>query len=69
MGQGHKIEPEFLEVLACPACRSGLRQEEDRLVCTSDACGLAYPIEDGIPVLLVEEAVGPDGESPPADEN
>lgn len=50
------IDPKLLEILACPACddRPPVRQEGDRLIC--DVCGRRYPIRDGIPVMLVEEA-------------
>ncbi|GAA2495942.1 Trm112 family protein [Streptomyces thermolineatus] len=53
-----KLEPFFLDVAACPQCHAPLRADEEaeELVCTSDECGLAYPVRDGIPVLLVEEA-------------
>ena len=56
------IDSGLLAILACPACRSGLRVDEsdaDRpeLVCTG--CGLAYPVRDGIPILLVDEARRP----------
>jgi len=54
------IEPSLLEILACPACRSALRDTGAELVCTSAGCGLAYPVRDGIPVLLVDEARRPD---------
>jgi uncharacterized protein YbaR (Trm112 family) len=52
------IESSLLEILACPACHAALRADERRqeLVCTSESCGLAYPVRDGIPVLLVDEA-------------
>lgn len=48
----------LLEILACPQCRSSLRadRQAEELVCTSGQCGLAYPVRDDIPVLLVEEA-------------
>ncbi len=51
------LSSELLEKLACPACehRPPLRLQGDYLIC--DACRRAYPIRDGIPVLLVEEAV------------
>ena len=41
-----------------PECHAPLRVDEDasELVCTSATCGLAYPVRDDIPVLLVEEA-------------
>jgi len=54
------LEPWLLEILACPACHAPLRVDEaaDELVCTG--CGLAYPVRDDIPVLLVDEARRPD---------
>ena len=57
------LDPRLLEILACPQCRSPLRLDEPagELVCTSDSCGLAYPIREDIPVLLVDEARRPDG--------
>ena len=48
------IDSELLEILACPLCKTPVRQEGDWLVCT--ACKRRYPIRDGIPVMLVEEA-------------
>lgn len=54
-----RLDPALLEILACPACRSELRVDDaaSELVCTG--CGLAYPVRDGIPVLLVDEARKP----------
>jgi len=53
------LDPKFLAVLACPAddSRPPLRQVDDTLVC--DLCGRVYSIRDGIPILLVEEAILP----------
>jgi uncharacterized protein YbaR (Trm112 family) len=51
------IDPALLEIIVCPACRSDLVVEGEELVCT--ACGLAYPVRDDIPVLLVDEARKP----------
>lgn len=48
------IDQELLEILACPACRGSVRQEGEKIVCTQ--CGRRYPVKDGIPVMLVEEA-------------
>lgn len=48
------IDPTLLAILACPVCKTEVRLEGDRLVCV--ACGRRYPIRDGIPVMLVEEA-------------
>ena len=60
--KGHQvpISPSLLEILCCPAdsggraCHGHLRDLGDSLLCT--ACGLLYPIEDGIPVLLTDRA-------------
>ena len=54
-----QIDPKLLEILRCPLTRSPLRQEGDALV--AEIGGLRYPIRDGIPVLLVEEATLPEG--------
>jgi uncharacterized protein len=48
------IDPWLLERLVCPATRTALRQEADWLI--TDRGGYAYPIRDGVPVLLVERA-------------
>ena len=53
------IDPELLEILRCPLTRSRLRQEGDFLI--SEVGGLAYPVRDGIPVMLIEEARLPAG--------
>jgi hypothetical protein len=48
------FDPAVLGLLACPACGSALRQDSARLSCAG--CGRAYPIVDGIPVLIAERA-------------
>lgn len=50
------IEPWLLELLVCPKCRGELRHETqpEALVCERDK--LRYPVRDGIPVLLIDEA-------------
>ena len=50
------IDPWLLECLVCPATRTALRHDEATQELVSDEAGLAYPIRDGVPVLLVEEA-------------
>jgi len=50
------IDPWLLERLACPVTRRPLRYDEAAGELISDAAGLAYPIRDGVPVLLAEEA-------------
>ena len=53
-GHGQMIDKELLDILACPVCKTPVTQEGDRLVCGK--CGRRYPIRDGIPVMLVDEA-------------
>lgn len=55
------ISPELLNILRCPLTRSPLRLVNDQLV--AERGGLRYPIKNGIPVLLVEEAELPAGVS------
>lgn len=47
----------WTDLLACPACRSGLNESAAELTCR--ACGRRYPIKDGIPLLLLEDAILP----------
>lgn len=56
-----KIDEWLLDILACPKCHASLRVDEEasELVCTGEGCGLAYPVRDDIPVLLVDEARDP----------
>lgn len=63
------IDPALLEIFACPQCHAPLRldaldavedgEATEELACTNDTCALVYPIRDGIPVLLVDEARRP----------
>lgn len=58
------MDKKLLDILACPICKGPLeyRKQEQELVCKADH--LAYPIRDGIPVMLEEEARSlPAGES------
>ncbi|HXP59022.1 MAG TPA: Trm112 family protein [Dongiaceae bacterium] len=52
------FDASILDQLACPACLGDLRLDGQRLVCA--ACGRIYPIVDGIPVLIVDMAIGED---------
>ena len=54
--EGGLLPPGLLDILRCPSCHETLREIEDppSLLCTG--CGLRYPVEDGIPVMLIEEA-------------
>jgi uncharacterized protein YbaR (Trm112 family) len=51
------LAPELLDILVCPRCKGELEhrlEPEESLVCR--ACRLVYPVEDGIPVMLVDDA-------------
>lgn len=50
------ISPELLEVLACPKCKQKIRLDDAGPALVCDACRLRYPIVDGIPVMLIDEA-------------
>ena len=50
------LDPWLLERLVCPITRTPLRYDQAAGELISDAVGLAYPIRDGVPVMLVEEA-------------
>ena len=51
------IFKELLDILACPKCKAPVRQEDDAIQCTNPACRLRYPVRNGIPVMLIDEAV------------
>ena len=50
------LSKDLLEILACPQCKGQIEPDEqhDKLTCA--ACRLAYPVRDGIPVMLESEA-------------
>lgn len=50
------VDPKLLEILVCPLKKVPLRYDKDRQELISDQAGLAYPIRDGIPIMLVDEA-------------
>lgn len=52
------LDPALLAIIVCPQCHGTLQPTGDELVCQGE-CGLAYPVRDGIPVLLVDEARTP----------
>jgi len=55
------LDKELLEILVCPRCKGGLEPAPDESWLACAACRLRYPVRDGIPVMLVEEAerIGP----------
>jgi uncharacterized protein YbaR (Trm112 family) len=50
------VTEELLALLVCPVTRTPLTWDEERRELVSEAAGLAYPVRDGVPVMLVEEA-------------
>jgi len=50
------LDPALLAILVCPATRQPLRYDPQAQELISDAAGLAYPIRDGVPVMLIDEA-------------
>lgn len=50
------VDPKLLEMLVCPLTKTTLRYDRERQELISDAARLAYPIRDGIPIMLVDEA-------------
>jgi hypothetical protein len=55
--EGHaEIDPKLLEILVCPLTKSPLRYDREAEELVSDEAGLAYPVRDGIPIMLVDEA-------------
>jgi len=49
-------DPKLLEILVCPLTKSPLRYDKAAAELISDQAGLAYPIRDGIPIMLADEA-------------
>lgn len=49
-----ELPQDLLEVLACPACHQPVELREGKLVC--QGCGRKYRIEDGIPIMLIDQA-------------
>ncbi|HYZ10589.1 MAG TPA: Trm112 family protein [Actinomycetota bacterium] len=56
------LDKELLDILACPNCRGDVeyREAEQLIVCIG-MCGYRYPVRDDIPVMLIDEAIKPDG--------
>ncbi len=51
-----KVDPKLLEILVCPLTKGPLRYDAEAQELISDQAQLAYPIRDGIPIMLVDEA-------------
>ncbi|MFC1715306.1 Trm112 family protein [Candidatus Poribacteria bacterium] len=54
------MDKKLLDILACPACKGEIQHDEqnEKLICQE--CGRRYPIRDGIPVMLIDEAELPE---------
>jgi hypothetical protein len=50
------VDPALLEILVCPVCRTPVRLTPDGTGLTCDTCHRRYPIQDDIPIMLVDEA-------------
>jgi hypothetical protein len=50
------VDPKLLDLLVCPLTKGPLRYDRERQELVSEQAGLAYPIRDGIPIMLVDEA-------------
>lgn len=51
-----EIDPKLLEILVCPLTKGPLRYDREAQELISEEAGLAYPIRDGIPIMLIDEA-------------
>ena len=56
MVEEHKIDPKLLELLVCPVTKATLRYDAAANELISDQAKLAYPIRDGIPIMIPDEA-------------
>jgi uncharacterized protein YbaR (Trm112 family) len=56
MEEASDIDPNLLEILVCPLTKAPLRYDRAAQELISEEAGLAYPIRDGIPIMLVDEA-------------
>jgi uncharacterized protein len=50
------IDPKLMEILVCPVSKGSLRYDAEHQELVSEKAGLAYPIRDGIPIMLPDEA-------------
>ena len=56
MNRAKTVDPKLLEILVCPATKTPLEYDSERQELISWRAGLAYPIRDGVPIMLPEEA-------------
>ena len=51
-----KLDPKLLSILVCPLTKGALEYDEENNELISKSAALAYPVKDGIPIMLVDEA-------------
>jgi uncharacterized protein YbaR (Trm112 family) len=56
MPEARKVDPKLLEILVCPITKTRLDYDAEKQELISKAAGLVYPIRDGIPIMLPDEA-------------
>ncbi|WP_088342770.1 MULTISPECIES: Trm112 family protein [Rhodomicrobium] len=54
--QSNAVDPRLLEVLVCPLTKTNLRYDRERQELISESAKLAYPIREGVPIMLPDEA-------------
>lgn len=55
-----EVSKKLLDILVCPKCRAKIVPQGNGLKCTNSECSLVFPVENGIPVMLVERASKPE---------
>ena len=63
--KSNNLDPKLLEILVCPLTKGPLSYNAEACELISEQAGLAYPIRDGIPIMLVDEARQLDNQPPP----
>lgn len=53
------LDARLLEILVCPSCRAAVAEADDGTALVCSGCGFRYPIRDGIPIMLIDEADKP----------
>ncbi len=56
MAEGNRVDPKLLEILVCPLTKTPLDYDAAAQELISRQAGLAFPIRDGIPIMLIDEA-------------
>ena len=53
---GMPVDPQLLEILVCPGCKTPVRPINDGTALKCDTCKRVYPVKDDVPVMLIDEA-------------